>query len=350
MAIASVLVVHWWALRLPFGLGGYLGVDIFFVLSGYIITTMLWRSRAAGQSVGSRWRSFIYRRARRLYPALLGVLAGGIVIYALVPSSSLSVSQVAGAGLVSGLQLYPVWSDAPREPFLQNWSLAIEWYFYLLWPFGILTLQLRGIGAGTVAKIIGAVAFVVYGASLFLEAHWFYVSPPPRFAELLFGATVAMVLISADGKHPPYISPRKRAFLGPAAVGAIVFYVVFGPDAFDPLYRFIGVPVAVLATSYLIIAGAEATVDVTLRFLSLRPMAFIGRISYSFYLWHLMISSLVRKDDLDLPTFLMGALEVAATILLTLTSYVILERPFTRPRSDALMPPSVSQRNSVLRQ
>jgi peptidoglycan/LPS O-acetylase OafA/YrhL len=339
IAITGVLIEHWWAHRLPYGLGGYLGVDLFFVLSGYIITTMLWRSGYQG-SLGSQWLSFILKRARRLYPALAGLLIGAVIIYALVPTAPLSTSQVAGHAIVAGLQLYPAWFSAPRAPFLQTWSLAIEWYFYLVWPVALLACRNRGVSARTMMKGVTVVAATMYLASLALPADMFYATPPLRFAELLAGGALAFAFISTGDPRSMAPASWARAVLGPLAVGAIAVYVMLGPGVYGAGYRFVGVPLAVSSTCYLISAGAAGSTDAAIRLLSWRPIAFLGRISYSLYLWHLMITGLVTKDNLRLPGVARGAFEIGATFGLTLLSYVFLERPFTRSRSRVLMPDS----------
>jgi len=88
LAIGGVLVVHWIGTRSGFALGGYIGVDLFFVLSGYIISTMLWRGRPQGRSIAAQYRTFLRRRVVRLYPPLLAMVLGTITIYALLPTGA----------------------------------------------------------------------------------------------------------------------------------------------------------------------------------------------------------------------------------------------------------------------
>src|SRR3954451_9826888 len=93
VAIAAVLALHWLSWYSPLFHGGSVGVDVFFVLSGFIITTLLWRSPLPG-SVGEAWSAFIRRRVIRLYPALLGLVIGSVCLYAVVPSAGLSAVEV----------------------------------------------------------------------------------------------------------------------------------------------------------------------------------------------------------------------------------------------------------------
>ncbi|PZS30468.1 MAG: hypothetical protein DLM58_13685 [Pseudonocardiales bacterium] len=340
VAITGVLIEHWWVNRFPGGTGGYLGVDLFFVLSGYIITSMLWRSRDRDAPVRASWARFLYRRFRRLYPALLGLLVGSIVLYAVVPHTTLSTRQVSGHALISAFQVYPLWFGAPRAPFLQTWSLAIEWYFYLLWPLVLFYLKRRGTAARSMARGTVAAAIVIYLGSLALPGDWFYGSPPARFAELLAGSALGLYLIAREPQGPPDIGARPRAVLGLVALCALALYFMAGPNAFGPYFRFVGVPLAVATTGFLILAGVSngGQRDPAIRLLSMRWVALLGLMSYSLYLWHLAITGMFRKDALGLSEPVMALFELGATAALTVASYLLLERPFTKPRSDALQP------------
>jgi peptidoglycan/LPS O-acetylase OafA/YrhL len=131
MAIVAVLVVHWLGSQVPAGLGGYIGVDIFFVLSGYIITTILWRSRSQ-QSIHRQWGRFILRRVRRLYPALLGMIVGTLLLFALVPGAPIGLEDLfpmAGLAIVQGYSFFAAAQLGPLGPFAVTWSLAVEWMF-----------------------------------------------------------------------------------------------------------------------------------------------------------------------------------------------------------------------------
>jgi peptidoglycan/LPS O-acetylase OafA/YrhL len=119
---------------------------------------------------------------------------------------------------------------------------------------------------------------------------------------------------------------------------AIAIITVFAPAAHSPLYRFVEVPVVVLATVVLIYTGYSNAGGPVHRLLSHPWLAAIGRCSYSLYLWHIVPMLLLEKADLGLPRPVLGLLTVAATAALTAASYRFLERPFLRPRSDVLQP------------
>jgi peptidoglycan/LPS O-acetylase OafA/YrhL len=337
LAIGGVVAVHWVSPYFPLLLGGYIGVDLFFVLSGYIITTVLWRSRAPVSSVWSGWFSFIRRRGRRLYPGLLGLLIGGTLIYMVAPGP-LTASEVSSHAIISGMQLSSIWlamQAGMLAPFGQTWSLAIEWYFYLLWPIAVFLCRRRGMRPRRLAGLSVLAGLGIYGTSLFQDAHWFYYGPAARFAELLFGAAVALVLLSLPDL-PRIVSPKLQILLGPVAVASLALYVIFGPVQWDPVFRIVGIPLAVMATSYLILSGAQGNTDPAIRFLSLRPITLLGRISYSLYLCHLLAIDLLDKDMIPLPLPVLAVLGVSSSLVLTWVCYTMLERPFIRSHGEAL--------------
>ena len=151
VAILAVLSLHWLSWYFPLFRGGSIGVDVFFVLSGFIITTVLWRSRAHGSAAGAWW-TFVKRRAIRLYPALIGFVGLTFLLYAVVPGAPVRADLVAERGLLALSQLSAaaaatsgngIWTPS-LNPFGQTWSLAVEWYAYLLWPAVVIAARRRG--------------------------------------------------------------------------------------------------------------------------------------------------------------------------------------------------------------
>ena len=338
VAIGAVLALHWVSWYTPLFHGGSVGVDVFFVLSGFIITTMLWRTPLVG-TMGAAWARFIGRRVVRLYPALVGLAVGSTLIYAVVPAD-LSPLEVVRRGALALAQTTSFWAAAQDgglwvtelHPFGQTWSLAVEWYFYLLWPLVVLGARAAGWSARRLAAVGVAAAVVLYAASLALPPLWFYFGPSARFAEILAGAALALWFQS---RGVPSTSPRGSGALAAIALGAIVGYAVLGSHGDTDLYRWVGIPVSVVGTLVLIRVGYGDRVGVVHRLLSHPWMATLGRHSYSVYLWHLL--PFVLLEDVDaVPKPFLGLAVAAATLVLSVVSYRYLERPFLRARSDVL--------------
>jgi peptidoglycan/LPS O-acetylase OafA/YrhL len=354
VAILAVLALHWLAWYVPLFHGGSVGVDVFFVLSGFIITTLLWRSAGTSTLVHA-WGSFLKRRVVRLYPALLGLVVGSVLLYATISSAGLSPGEVARRGVmaltqasapVAATQEGSFWIPS-LHPFAHTWSLAIEWYFYLLWPLPVLIARRRGWDARRLARGGLVAAAVLYAGSLPLAAHWFYFGPTARLAELLVGAALALRMASPAGDRASMRSERPSRSLRSSidgngaswvpvvAMSALAAYVLLGPPSHSDLYRWVGIPVAVAATVVLIRAGYAGGRGPVHRLLGHRWMTLVGRHSYSLYLWHLP-PLLVLEDVNGVPKWALGLTAVLATGLLTAASYRFLEQPFLRPRSDVL--------------
>ena len=343
VAIAVVVALHWFIWYVPLFHGGSIGVDLFFVLSGFIITTVLWRTPTSGSAAGA-WTSFVRRRVIRLYPALLGLVLGAIVLYALVPAGGVPAGEVARRGVLVLAQTTSIWAGQQEgsflfpgiTPFGHTWSLAVEWYFYLLWPAVVILARRRGWSASRLAAGSVAVGVLCYALSMPLNAFWFYFGPSARFGELLVGGALALALQARPADAPPLRIP---SWLPGAALAAVCVYALLGPDADTLVYRYVGLPLGVGATVVLIASGYAGTPGRVHALLSHAWMAWLGRISYSLYLWH-MLPFLLLADVDALPKPVMGLIAVGMTVALTLLSYHLLEKPFLKPRSDVLAPQS----------
>lgn len=342
LAILAVLGAHWVATYLPVGKGGYLGVDVFFVLSGFVITSVMWRSRS-NEPVGRQYVTFLRKRVRRLYPALLALVVVSPIAVALAPGAAVTATDAAERGLLAAVQ--GTWvleaMGETTDPFRQTWSLAIEWYFYLLWPLALYTARRRGVPARTFARWSALTAVVLYAAALPMSGLLFYGTPPARFAEILVGAVIALAVAEPaapdrPGRIPTGRGPQALALLALAAVTA---YVVLAPWHYtaDPV-RWLGVPLAVAATGWLVLHGVAETGGPALRLLSWGPLALLGRASYSLYLWHWLPVYLLDKDSIGLPVPVLALLGVGLAAGLTTASYLLLERPFMGSHAAALRP------------
>lgn len=321
VAILAVLALHWVSWYVPLFHGGSIGVDVFFVLSGYIITTLLWRSRAT-------YATFLRRRVVRLYPALLGLVVVTTLLYAITPGAAISAVETARRGALSLGQATSVWAALQEgsfwlpalHPFAHTWSLAVEWYFYLLWPLPVLAARRAQWSPGRLARVAVVAALVLYAASLALPPHWFYFGPTARAAELLIGGALALHLLDApDGPR----RPRRAGTASTLALAAVAAYVLLGPASSSVGYRVVGIPLAVVATLVLIVVG---NVGLSGRMLTQPWVASLGRHSYSLYLWHL--APFLLLEEVDGPKWALGMGTVLSTAALTVLSYRFLERPF----------------------
>lgn len=321
VAVLSVIAYHLAPGALP---GGYLGVDIFFVLSGYLITTIVWHEMLAGQFSLAR---FYDRRVRRIMPALLLVLmvTAGASALVLLPLDLMGMARslLAALGFVANIYF---WRDtdyfsrlADEKPLLHIWSLGVEEQFYLLFPLLLMLLvrRRRWAAAMIAALVVVSLAghFVALHAGGALPA--FYLLPT-RAWELGMGALLAV--------RPVALRSRSWATALGAAGAVLVASSLAGGRALFPAQ----VPDAlavVPGTVLLIVAGLQPGNPVT-GGLSLRLPVFIGLISYSLYLWHwpvIVLLKYVLVRDL-------AATEIAAAcVVMTLcaiASWRFVERPF----------------------
>lgn len=298
LAILAVVLVHWVGTRVGVGRGGYIGVDVFFVLSGYVITRSLVRRPVT-------YREFMKRRLLRLYPALLAVVSvGSVVCVALGQTDGLRGGAVAAVTQVSS-----VWAAAGGNigPFGITWSLAVEWYFYLLWPLALpwVTRQHRP------ARFLVGAAGVLYLVALSQPAGVFYFGPVARFPEIMIGCSLALGI------------PRMPRGAGYWLVAAAGVWVVAGPSELSPLYRWVGLPLGVLAAVALIVNGAPG----------LSSLAPVGRASYSLYLWHAMPIAWLENDGMARGPKL--AIIATLAVVATWVSYRLLELPAMRAPREA---------------
>lgn len=334
MAIGTVLIVHWISSQFSIGYGGYIGVDIFFVLSGYIITSMLWRRVPSGHLSGEYVR-FLKRRMQRLYPALIVFVGLTLILYAIVPGAPLDVRELvgpAGLALVQGYSFYAA-AGANASPFAITWSLSVEWIFYLLWPLAIFGARRSGVGVRTVMLWTGAVAAVLYAVSLFQEAHWFYYGPLARVPEIMVGGILALALSGKESRALTRSQSRLAAAAAWLSVSFVLVYTIVGPVQWSPVFRFVGLPLVVASALYLIWFGQQLPEARFTSMLSWAPLTFLGRISYSLYLWHMIGLNLFTRDNIgDLPLPIVAGLAVLTSLALALLSYRFLEVPFLKYR------------------
>jgi len=303
--------------------GGYVGVDIFFVISGFLISSILLRELAEGTfSIAT----FYGRRVRRIFPALTiclaAVLAYGFV--SLLPSELMQLGKhvVFGAAFLSNIA---VWSEtgyfgiaATLKPLLHLWSLGIEEQFYILWP-ALLWMAFR-LKTTAVGKLVVVLFLISFSVNVWLSSvnilDDFYL-PISRFWELLAGAALAL-------RPQPALSPYARSWISATGFGALLVSVAL----FNAELRFPGwwalLPVS--GALALMAAGPGALVNRTV--LSHRIVVLVGLISYPLYLWHWPLISYAYIIRLGkMPTPLMAAGLLIATFPLAWLTYRFIERP-----------------------
>lgn len=338
IAIAGVFSTHWfnWIFGRGF-LGGYVGVDLFFVLSGYIITSIIIKSESLTYS------TFLRRRIARLYPPLIGLIVVGTLLAAIIPGSPVSFMGAAKDAVIAVSQLSSLWRGADLgslRVFGVTWSLAVEWYFYLAWPLLLFSMRRRGIRPTTAhARLTVLVAAFIYALALFQSPMWFYFGPLARIAELMCGSALAIYLYAAPDSRPRMAEATFTRVLA-VGVAALGLWGLNGPAEGSYLYRYIGLPLGVAVVSGLIVAGAMWPRSFWPRLLARRAITALGRASYSLYLWNAVPLSLVGSRTPHMPKFLLISLEMALVAGFATLSYRVLERPRARSHAGVLAAPA----------
>ena len=283
VAVLGVLVFHYGAAWLP---GGFVGVDVFFVISGFLITRNL-VARIVDDGLGGRALvlDFYHRRILRIFPAALVMLSIALVAgwWLLIPGDYADLGRSAADAAFGAANWHFYWHtgyfdrDAAMQPLLHMWSLGVEEQFYVVWPL-LLALVLwaargrRDVAAGFVgATVIGSLAYSLVLVRTNPKAAFYW--PDARAWELAAGALLVF-LPSLRGRW----LPEMVRVSGVALVGLSL--VTLNAGAPFPGWRAIG---PVFGAALLIWPGDRTW---TARVLSTRPMVFVGLISYSLYLWH----------------------------------------------------------------
>jgi peptidoglycan/LPS O-acetylase OafA/YrhL len=334
VAVLAVMLFH--AGVQAFG-GGLLGVDVFFVLSGYLVTSLLLSEQARTGTV--KLRQFWARRARRLLPALF-VLLAGVCAYARWAGTGLSPNQLRGDAL-STLGYVANWHYitagqnyfnryAPPSPLLHTWSLAVEEQFYLIWPIAVLLLLRhfgrRGLGwtAALLATCSAAVCAGLYlsGASV----NRLYYGTDTRAQSLMVGAALAILVPMAMEQRRSRRSSRLIGVLGVLGAASLAFclHAVQGTGPF--LYEG-GFLLVALSTAAVVAVTVDRPRDLLSRVLSWRPLRYTGRISYGLYLYHWPVFLLLTSPRTGLSHLPLLVLRFAVTFAVADLSYRFIETP-----------------------
>jgi peptidoglycan/LPS O-acetylase OafA/YrhL len=335
LAVLSVVGFHASSTLLP---GGYIGVDIFFVISGFLITSIICRNLESGKFT---FVDFYARRAKRIFPSLIIVLAAVWALgwFGLLSDELQQLGKhiAAGAGFISNFAL---WQEsgyfdkaAEYKPLLHLWSLGIEEQFYLLWPLIMVWAWRRKANIFNVACGIVALSFVinVVLVSLWQSADAFYL-PPTRFWELLAGGALGYAHLFRKKELSRFESLTNVQSVVGSALLLIAILSFGGKLLFPGWWALMPTWGALLVIN----AGPEAWINRNV--FSRRPVVFVGLISYPLYLWHwplLSFAHILEAGSLSAIT-VWGAVGLAF-VLASLT-YVFVEKPIrSQPNRAALV-------------
>ncbi|MDB9716723.1 acyltransferase [Methylophilaceae bacterium] len=335
IAVLPVILFH---AGFGFFSGGFLGVDIFFVISGYLITSIIVLDKQAGKFT---YKNFYLRRAKRILPALFTVIIACIplALIFMPPAAFLDFSKsiISATWFVqnfwanSNIGYFNI--SAEEMPLLHTWSLSVEEQFYILYPtFLIFFLSLGKrvlIGAITSILIISvslsqfggnlASTFPFYDEVFRLNAipSFAFFLTPTRIFELLAGSLCVFIF-------PQYKSKATKNFLSVFGLALIVISILVF-DKSLPLPGFLTF-IPILGTVLIILYGQSNTF--VGKFLSSKVLVSIGLISYSLYLWHQPLFAFARISSLNEPSAYVLMLLIAGSFLLAFLTYRFIETPF----------------------
>ena len=341
-AVAIALVVAYHLGYLP---GGWLGVDTFFVLSGYLITSML----LAGDRAPGNVLAFWGRRARRLLPAVLLLLCV-LSVYALVGGPGLVPAQLRSPALatlfysanwqqvVAGHSYFAQFTSP--SPLLQTWSLAVEEQYYLIWPLVMAAILFvvrhrrwsRGALLGATVTLAAASAIWMGVAAHHFGTNRAYVGTDTRAWELLMGGAAAMIW--PPGRAAP---DHGRLWSWLTALGVCGVALGTMHAGGPPGWIWDGGLVAIAACAIVVVVGSmQARDGVVARVLALAPLRWLGLISYSLYLWHWPAIVLMTTDTTGLSGWPLLVWRLAAMMAASCASFTLIERPLRRAHWAAL--------------
>lgn len=333
VAIAFVVLYHF---HVPGFRGGFIGVNVFFVLSGYLITTLLLHERARSGRI--RLPAFWLRRLLRLYPALLVMVLAGVLLWQVVDGGGATLDPSASAELVLSYtgNLARAYAHVSQGIFSPTWSLSMEEQFYLVWPPILALVILVGIRsrwmlAGLTTLAIGSsvAAIMLYRAPSGSGTPDIYFSPVLNVGPLVIGCALAVAMTTER---------LRRLLAGPWGVvstvlglAGILFAQFTLNDDWKQEALVVGLELPLVAVaSALLVAGVTGRPSPIAAAFSIRPVAWFGRnLSYSLYLWHMLVLAVVT-------CVLPGAAGTTAAIGLSLVtaalSWLLIERPVGRLR------------------
>ncbi len=343
-AVLAVLGFHG---GVPGFAGGNIGVDVFFVLSGFLITSLLIGEWEKSGTIS--FRAFYERRARRLLPALI-VFLGLIVVYAAYVAEPDTLSTLRGDAF-STMAYVANWrfifSDqsyfvhfGPPSPLLHTWSLAVEEQFYLVWPalalWSLRRWGRRGVGVAAALIAGGSALVTVVLADGGASVNRLYFGTDTRAQEVMIGALLAVVLPTLHRWHrarprPTGVPSSVMAASGLLGAAGLVWaaHSVDGQGGF--LYHG-GFAAIALCTVAVILVVVELPRSVLGRLLGMRGLGYIGLISYGLYLYHYPLFLIIDGQRTGQSGIALLALRLGATAAMAIVSYHLIELPVRNRR------------------
>ena len=338
-AIAVLLVVGFHAF--PYWVkGGFIGVDVFFVISGFLISTIIFKGLDNGTF---SFLDFYGRRIKRIFPALLLVLITSFAFgwFALLADEFKQLGKhiAAGAGFISNLVL---WSEngyfdgaAETKPLLHLWSLGVEEQFYIVWPLMLWAAWKKRFNLLAVAAIVAIASFVMNISQTHADVVGAFYSPLSRFWELLCGSLIGYMalyrplaytrLSTANGKS----LSNNQSILGCVLI-AVGVMLITKENAFPGWWALL----PVFGSALIISAGPNAWLNRVV--LSNRLLVWFGLISFPLYLWHWPILSFLRIVEGQVPSRELRVAAVALSILLAWLTYRFIERPIRKSKAERI--------------
>lgn len=342
LAVIAVIGYHLFPQAIP---GGYIGVDLFFVISGFLITTLLIAEHAKTGKI--RLKDFWLRRARRLLPALLAVIlvVGSIMFFVRGDVSVGLGRQLLGAATFSSnwMEVFAgtdYFNSTTPHLFLNFWSLGVEEQFYLLWPF-IALFVIAGLKRPRLGMALtfllgaGSAAWMAYLYTKGVSATRLYYGTDTHLFGLMTGAFLAFWARAHAPGHAlrrlfrPFGTLQKYPKLTLTVMGMAMggwLALLLTMKAGSSFAYLGGLLLATLLSAVLIVIGAGSR-GVATKFFSLSPLEWVGKRSYGIYLWHWPLLVLIKLWLPHAPMWTYGLILVPATFTIAALSYRFIEQP-----------------------
>jgi len=344
LAVLAVIIYHVDVNYLP---GGFLGVDLFFVLSGYLISSLIIKEYRKTGSLNLY--NFYIRRARRLLPAVYFMITVGLVVMVLFNEVLLRKSHLdAIFGYIYSSNWWYIFhkldyfdSFGAQSPFKHLWSLAIEEQFYMIFPLLFLLVNRKKKSKDGTYKLNKNFLYVILGLILVsLIAHILlfdinnisriYFGTDTRAFSLLVGV-VGAILYPMERLHAKVTLQQNMVYsvVSLVSIATLITVMIYTSEYNTWLYRGGFLLVAILGLIVIISSGKQHTL--MSRLLSFKPVVFIGKISYSLYLWHFPVLVLTTPvSEIGNPNIIFVILRVILTFVLATASYLFVETPIRK--------------------